>query len=155
VRSGERTQVFVLGTAHLNTLGDRFNPGALDGLIAILESYRPQAIGVESLSGPQIAAFTQDDAFAPALKEFAKVKVEAGAKAQQVLDQTALRSYRNAIALTGGPHCGDYHRPCYRRLADSALPEVDSCLSAGSNGMVFHGPNANLKQRDSHPTIFG
>lgn len=155
VRSGERTQVFVLGTAHLNTLGDRFNPGALDGLIAILESYRPQAIGVESLSGPQIAAFTQDDAFAPALKEFAKVKVEAGAKAQQALDQTALRSYRNAIALTGGPHCGDYHRPCYRRLADSALPEVDSCLSAGSNGMVFHGPNANLKQRDSHPTIFG
>jgi hypothetical protein len=68
VKPGERTQVFVLGTAHLNTLGDRFNPGALDGLIAILEKYRPQAIGIESLSGSQIAAFTQDDAFSPALK---------------------------------------------------------------------------------------
>ena len=65
VRSDERTQVLVLGTAHLNTLGDRFNAGALDGLMGILEKYRPQAIGVESLSGPQIAAFTQDDAFAP------------------------------------------------------------------------------------------
>lgn len=103
VRSGERTQVFVLGTAHLNTLGDRFNSAALDGLVAILEKYRPQAIGVESLSGPQIAAFTQDYAFAPALKEFAKVKVEAGAKAQQALGQTASKAYRNAIALIGGP----------------------------------------------------
>lgn len=59
------------------------------------------------------------------------------------------------LMVANQSHCGDYHRPCYRRLADSALPEVDSCLSAGSNGMVFHGPNANLKQRDSHPTIFG
>ena len=54
VRSSERTQVFVLGTAHLNTLGDRFNPAALDGLMAILEKYRPQAIGVESLSGRRL-----------------------------------------------------------------------------------------------------
>ncbi len=49
------TQVLVLATPHLSQIEDGFAPALLDSLITVLEAYRPDVIGIEALSGPQIA----------------------------------------------------------------------------------------------------
>lgn len=53
------TQVFVLATPHLSSMEDQFEPALLDSLLAVLEHFRPQVIGVEKMSGRQVAAMEQ------------------------------------------------------------------------------------------------
>jgi hypothetical protein len=52
----EATEVFVLGTAHLNGVADRFEPAMVDSLVAALDAFGPDAIAVERISGRQTAA---------------------------------------------------------------------------------------------------
>jgi len=51
--SGPPNELLVLGTPHLSGFPKDFPPSALDLLITRLRAWRPQAIGVEALSGAQ------------------------------------------------------------------------------------------------------
>lgn len=51
--SGPRTQVLVLGTAHLSEVSAAFNPASLEPVLDRLAAYQPQIITVESLSGEE------------------------------------------------------------------------------------------------------
>lgn len=52
-RRGNRSQVLVLGTAHLRLLPDDFNLGRFDPLLDRLAAWAPERIVIERLSGPQ------------------------------------------------------------------------------------------------------
>ena len=52
-RVGAPNQVLVLGTPHLSGLPESFDPANLEALLGRLEAWRPQAIAIEALSGPQ------------------------------------------------------------------------------------------------------
>lgn len=52
-QSGSPNALFVLGTPHLSGFPKDFPPSAVDLLIAKLRAWRPQAIGVEAMSGMQ------------------------------------------------------------------------------------------------------
>lgn len=52
-RVGEANEVMVLGTPHLSGLPESFDPARLEALLDRLEGWRPEAIAIESLSGPQ------------------------------------------------------------------------------------------------------
>lgn len=56
---GTPNEVMVLGTAHLSQLPAAFQPAALSGLNARLFAWRPRAIAIERLSGPQCAYLRQ------------------------------------------------------------------------------------------------
>lgn len=49
--SGRRSQVLVLGTVHLQELGQDFKPGSLDPLLERLQGFQPEIITVEDESG--------------------------------------------------------------------------------------------------------
>lgn len=66
------TQILILGTTHLSQIEDSFRPELLDSLISTLKRFKPDAIGVESISGEQIAAMkTQPLTYKPILNNFA------------------------------------------------------------------------------------
>lgn len=50
---GELSQVLVLGTSHLSSLPKGFDTARFDDLIDRLAAWKPEAIAVENLSGPQ------------------------------------------------------------------------------------------------------
>lgn len=52
-RVGVPNKVMVLGTPHLSGLPPSFEPASLQALLDRLERWRPQAIAIEALSGPQ------------------------------------------------------------------------------------------------------
>lgn len=52
-RAGAPGQILVLGTPHLSTLPDSFNPDNLKGLLSRLSAWKPQAIAIEAVSGVQ------------------------------------------------------------------------------------------------------
>lgn len=52
-KRGAPNEVMVLGTPHLSALPESFDPAHLEGLLGRLEAWAPQAIAIESLSGPQ------------------------------------------------------------------------------------------------------
>ena len=52
-RTGTPNAVLVLGSPHLSALPEAFDPARLDGLIGRLEAWRPEAIAIEAVSGPQ------------------------------------------------------------------------------------------------------
>lgn len=54
-RIGIPNQVMVLGTPHLRTLPENFDAADLGPLLDRLAAWRPQAIAIEALSGPQCA----------------------------------------------------------------------------------------------------
>jgi hypothetical protein len=56
---GVPNEVMVLGTAHLSQLPAAFQPAALSGLNARLLAWKPGAIAIERLSGPQCAWLRQ------------------------------------------------------------------------------------------------
>lgn len=50
ISEAEASQVLVLGTVHLRSYGDDFNHDVLDRLLNVLEKYKPDLIGIESLA---------------------------------------------------------------------------------------------------------
>src|SRR3546814_19670795 len=52
-RFGAPHAVMILGSPHLSGLPESFDPATLRPLLDRLEAWRPQAIAIESLSGPQ------------------------------------------------------------------------------------------------------
>jgi hypothetical protein len=49
-----KTQLLILGTAHLSVLGDKYTPKLLDKVIEKLLEFRPDLICVENLPGDVI-----------------------------------------------------------------------------------------------------
>jgi len=79
------TKVFVLGTAHLNGVADRFEPSMVDSLIGALDAFGPDAIAVEKISGRQAAAMERwGGRWTPVVQRFAGPYLYHG---QQVREQ--------------------------------------------------------------------
>ena len=81
-----KTRVMVLGTPHLRAFGDTFNRSSLDALLAVLEDYAPDCIGVESLPSHAILAMqAREEDYSPVLEQFAGSIIELGRRAQEKL----------------------------------------------------------------------
>ncbi len=52
--AGELTQVLVLGTPHLSSAPDSFDPAVLEPLLSRLAAFRPNVIAIENLSGEEV-----------------------------------------------------------------------------------------------------
>ncbi len=50
---GDLSEVLVLGTAHLSALPEDFDRSRFDPLLDLLADWRPEAIAIENLDGPQ------------------------------------------------------------------------------------------------------
>ena len=77
IAAAERTEVLVLGTQHLRRV-EAFDPRTLDTLLDVLEAWRPDAIGVETLPPWQIAAMEARPVYGPVLEAFAGEELAAG-----------------------------------------------------------------------------
>jgi hypothetical protein len=85
-----RARILVLGTFHLRQIEKTFQPGMLDGLVAVLEKFRPEAICIETMPGARVREY--------------ELRREAGPLYGEVLDGFAerhLRLGRRACALLG------------------------------------------------------
>lgn len=86
-----RTEILVLGSVHLATLGDALKPAHLEALLTRLESFRPALIAVEALPGATIQAMLdREGTFEPVLQQSATVRraVKVGKAAQAALEMT-------------------------------------------------------------------
>lgn len=86
IEDNAKTQVLILGTPHLRSLKDEFRPSQLDSLIKVLAEYKPDLIGVESMSGTLIGELEREGgAYKDVIEQFAKERVEQGHAAQKLL----------------------------------------------------------------------
>jgi Family of unknown function (DUF5694) len=101
IEDGAKTQLLVLGTPHLRTLKESFRPAQLDTLIAALEKYKPDLIGVESMSGSLIGELERKgDRYKEVLDEGKdKDRIENGHAAQKVLGLNRDESEQKADSL--------------------------------------------------------
>jgi hypothetical protein len=87
ISEAEASQVLVLGTVHLRSYGDDFNHDVLDGLLNVLEKYKPDLIGTESLAPIVIRDMVNSgEANAETLKEFGKRTAEFGKRVRTALN---------------------------------------------------------------------
>jgi hypothetical protein len=100
-----RTRILVLATFHLRTIDKRFRPGMLDGLVAALEKFKPDAICIESLPGPRVHELElRRDAgplYGEILDGFAKEHLDLGKPALDLLKSTppaAVNKVRELLA---------------------------------------------------------
>ncbi|MGD9345172.1 MAG: DUF5694 domain-containing protein [Candidatus Aminicenantes bacterium] len=87
ISESEASQVLILGTVHLRAYGEDFNRKVMDRLLDILEKYRPDLIGIESLA----PIVTRDmvnsrDANDEIIEEFGQRTAEFGKKTRAALD---------------------------------------------------------------------
>lgn len=131
IEDAERTQVLVLGTEHLSTLGERFTPGLLDSLLDVLAAFEPDVIAVEALPPAEVdrlaKAAGSSEASAQILAAFAGDASHYGREAQAALGLT----YEGAAAATEamlreGAAPGDEARRslCLHLLAAYDLPSA-------------------------------
>ena len=86
IEDSARTQIMILGTPHLRSLKDSFRSSQLDSLIAALAQYKPDLIGVESMSGSLIGELEKKGGpYQEVIEQFAKDTVENGHAAQKLL----------------------------------------------------------------------
>lgn len=82
----KKTKVLVLATHHISQYDDDFSPTLLDSLINILEDYSPTIIGVEELSGAQIAEMERRGGpYKSWLNTFNSEELRYGSKTQEAL----------------------------------------------------------------------
>lgn len=109
------TQIFVLATPHLSQIEDEFSPSLLDSLTAALREYRPDVIGIEALSGPQIAEMERrGGVYEQVYKQFAAKQLRYGKALQQSIDlswrEANARSDSLLSRLRGGKQAADEAR---------------------------------------------
>lgn len=79
ISEAEATQMLVLGTVHLRSYDDDFNHDVLDDLLDVLEKYKPDLIGIESLAPIVIRdMINSGEANSDILKEFGQRTAEFG-----------------------------------------------------------------------------
>ena len=115
LEAGQRTRVLVLGTEHLQVLGDEFKPDLLNSLLDELQKFAPDVIAVESLPSDQIKRLV--DSAGPSAQQllaaFVGNTVRHGKEAQAVLGLT----YDEAAALADStPKSSETASPEARRL---------------------------------------
>lgn len=122
-----RTQILVLGTAHLSELEDCLAPTALDAVVARLAAWRPEVIAIEALPSTVIEAIEpRDDWFAAELKEsFAKRSLDAGRLAAAALHRTAAEAHS---ALAQQPSAPSAAERVHRALLLAAGHEYPSAV---------------------------
>jgi hypothetical protein len=143
---GDRTQVVVLGTVHLRSTPTTLGPQAFDPLLARLAAFKPDQIGVETLSGAQCDylrayVFAYDDTAktycpdaGPARAHLkldnaaAEREIEALLAARQALDVARRRRLVALYLAVGEPASAGLQwlrLPPVERVADAALtPEL-------------------------------
>lgn len=84
IPAAERTRILVLGTPHLDPLED-LDPAALDPLLELLETWKPDAIGVEVLPPAEIAAMLEHPVYETVVDRFAAERVKMGRFVQRRL----------------------------------------------------------------------
>ena len=85
----EKTNVMVLGTPHLESLGGQFKSSLLDRLLGVLEQFKSDLIGIESIPPSLLEDMERrKDKFGDVIDEFAKLRIEYGHIMQQKLDIT-------------------------------------------------------------------
>lgn len=82
IPDAERTEVLVLGTPHLRRI-EALDRSALDGLLDVLETWRPDVVGIEDLPPRDIAAMETLPGFGPVLDAFAGPALEIAAAARE------------------------------------------------------------------------
>lgn len=81
-----KTHVMILATPHLRSLGDQFKPSLLDNLLHVLERFKPDLIGVESIPPFLLEDMERrKDKFGDVINNFAKLRVKYGHEIQQNL----------------------------------------------------------------------
>ena len=82
-----KTQILILGTPHLQLLGESFKPSLLDSLLHVLQYYKPDLIGVESMPPYLIDDMERKGGnFTEVLNQFAKEIIEYGHISQNLLN---------------------------------------------------------------------
>lgn len=100
-----RTQVLVLGTAHLSAVEDCLAPTSLDAVVARLAAWRPDVIAIEALPSTTIEALAQrEDWFGTELREaFAQRSLDAGKIASAALHMTSAEAHRELVQRIAAP----------------------------------------------------
>ena len=94
------TKVFVLGSTHLSGVSGQFEPSMVDSLIALLDEYGPNAVGVEARSGRQIAAMERwGGRFEGVLDRFASTSLHHGNRIRDHAGWTWSEANRRADSL--------------------------------------------------------
>lgn len=92
IPKGARTEILVLGSVHLATLGDALQPAHLEPLLTRLEErFHPALVAVEALPGATIQAMLdREGTFGPVLQQSTTVRtaVKVGKAAQAALETT-------------------------------------------------------------------
>lgn len=98
----KKTKVLVLATHHISQHEDIFSPTLVDSLINVLEDYSPTTIGVEELSGAQIAEMERRGGpYDSWLITFASEQLKYGHRAQEALDISWRKANVRADSLLG------------------------------------------------------
>ena len=85
----EKTNIMILGTPHLESLGAQFKSSLLDKLLSVLEQFKPDLIGIESIPPSLLEDMERrKDKFGDVINEFAKLRLEHGHIMQQKLGVT-------------------------------------------------------------------
>jgi hypothetical protein len=83
----EKTQILILGASHLQRVKNCLEPNALTGLLDILESYKPDVIGVETMPPAVIADMQRRGGFfGEILGAFAEKQISLGQVMQKKLN---------------------------------------------------------------------
>lgn len=95
-----KTKILVLGSPHLEALGESFNPSMLDSLLFVLEHYRPDLIAVESMPPSLIEEMERKNGnFTEVLNQFAKDRIGNGHIAQRLLGINRREAEQKADSL--------------------------------------------------------
>lgn len=119
-----KTKVLVLATHHISQYEDDFSPTLVDSLVNVLEDYSPTIIGIEELSGAQIAEMERRGGpYDSWLISFAREQLEYGPKAQEALDISWRKANMRADSLLGEVQTA-------KEIADSTRLELINHLLA-------------------------
>lgn len=138
IEDGERTQIFVLGTEHLTTLGDVFDADLLADLLEALAEWDPDLIAVESLPPVEIrrlVAMSADDpegAAGQILQAFAASAAQHAPAAQAALGLDAAQAFARAESVLSVPPGPDDSRARRALLALAAYDVPNAYLQWAS-----------------------
>lgn len=96
----KKTQVLVLGSAHLSTIAKGLRVEYLESLLDSLEKFKPDFIGVEAMPPYLIGVLAaRGGYFREVLEQFAAQKLKFGQEAQKILDLDRSQAEEKGAAL--------------------------------------------------------
>lgn len=98
-----QSEVMILGTAHLSRFRDELRPEHLESLLALLESFAPTRIAVETLTANEVAILAErkghDPAAAEVINLFARRILDSGRTMQQAWGIERVSAERRSLML--------------------------------------------------------